>query len=86
MFMTPYYEIKEVWKEIFWQIAFLGICVAVYYINGMDLGATLECLLVLMYAHEIEPILFLSSWLKEFDLSVTECPEKTLIPNVTHAI
>ena len=39
-----------------------------------------------MYTHEIEPIIFLSSWLVELDLSVTEGPKKTLVPDVAHAI
>ena len=39
-----------------------------------------------MYAHEIEPVLFLSPWLVEFDLPITKSSEKTLIPDVAHAI
>ena len=43
-------------------------------------------LLVLVYTHEIEPIVLLHTWLKEFDLAISKSPKQSLIPDITHAV
>lgn len=43
-------------------------------------------ILILMDAHQIEPILLLCAWLEEFDLAIAKCPEQTLIPYIAHAV
>ena len=43
-------------------------------------------LLVLVYAHDVEPVLLLSPWLKEFDLVVTKRSKQPLIPDIAHTI
>lgn len=43
-------------------------------------------LLILVYAHEVEPVVFLCCRLEELDLAVTECPEKSFIPDIAHAV
>ena len=43
-------------------------------------------LLVLMDTDEIEPILFLCTWLKELDLSIFEGVVEPLVPHIAYAI
>ena len=42
--------------------------------------------LILMNTHKIEPVILLCTWLEEFDFSICKCSEKTLIPDIAHAI
>lgn len=43
-------------------------------------------LLILMDAHQIEPVLLLGARLEEFYLPIPESPKKTFVSYVTHAI
>jgi hypothetical protein len=43
-------------------------------------------LLILMYAHKIEPVILLHPRLEELDLAISERPEEPFIPHIAHAI
>ena len=43
-------------------------------------------ILILVYTHEIKPILLLHARLKEFDFSISKSPKQSLISDVAHAI
>lgn len=43
-------------------------------------------LLILMYAHEIEPVVLLHPRLEELDLAISERPKEPFVPHVAHAI
>lgn len=43
-------------------------------------------LLVLVNAHDVEPVRFLGSRLKELHLAIPESSEQPLVPNVAHSI
>ena len=43
-------------------------------------------ILILVDAHEVEPVLLLCSRLIELDLAISKCPEQAFISNIAHAI
>lgn len=43
-------------------------------------------ILILVYTHEIEPVLLLHARLKEFDFPISESPKQSLVSDVAHAI
>lgn len=43
-------------------------------------------LLVLVHAHEIEPLIFVRTRLEELDVSVTKCAKQPLVSHIAHAI
>lgn len=55
-------------------------------VRPLLVGKMLEDPLILMYAHDIKPVLLLCAWLKEFDFTVAERPEKTFISDIAHTI
>lgn len=85
MLVTPYDQIEKLWEEAFWQVTSVGVGVAVQTLSTKSFIAPWG-LLVLMNAHEVEPVFLLCARLEELDLSISECSEKTLVPHITHAV
>ena len=76
MLVTPDDEVNEVGKEILRKVASISVCMAEKYVSLGGLRKQQNgSSLVLVHAHEVEPIVLLRCGLKEFDLAVTECPE-----------
>ena len=39
-----------------------------------------------MDAHQVEPVVLLCTRLKELNLAISECPKKSLVSDVAHAV
>lgn len=63
----------------------MSVC-ATLFVLAEEVSYHVEALLILMYAHQIEPIQLLHTRLKEFDTTIAERPVQPLIPNIAHTI
>ncbi len=87
VFMTPYDQVQKVWEELLWQKPRLGVLNAMAYFSISRFPQRIrQDLLVLMDTDEIEPVLFLCTWLKEFDVPTFEGVVKPLVPHIAYAI
>lgn len=88
MFVAPDDNVQKIFEKVLREVA--GFCVAVagqrisIYYNGTSFRAL--DLLVLMHTHQVEPFIRLHLWTKELDLAITKCAEKTLVPDIGHAV
>ncbi len=87
VFVTPYDQVQKVWEERLWYKIRLGVLNAMVYFSISRFPQRVrQDLLVLMDADEIEPVLFLCTWLKELDLAIQEGVVKPLVPHIAYAI
>ncbi len=85
MLVPPYDQIQEIRQEVFREIACFGIRMTnVRLANERGIPALNS--LVLMHAHQIEPITLLQVRLKELDLAVPECAKQALVSDIAEAI
>jgi hypothetical protein len=85
--VTPDYEVEEVGEKVFGEVACFGVCVAGKIVRSLVWsGGEGETVLVLVDAHEVEPVCLLSAGLKESDVFISESTEQPLVSNITHTV
>jgi hypothetical protein len=88
--VAPNDQVQEPREIVLWQISSVRMCVAVSRHELMRYQYRHSDLLILMHAHQIEPVSFLHTWkitrLEELHVPITEGSEEAFIPDIAHAI
>jgi hypothetical protein len=83
--MTPDNQIEEFWKEIFREKACFGVGVAMQWLI-MAKCERRGNVLILVYAHQVEPLVFLRTRLEELDFSISKRSKQSFVTDVTQTI